>query len=495
MAQRTREAPLDLARSQRCEWILENLDLVAATGEDDAVYEDVQIALWNDTSIMSAYNKGRQEGMSFAAAADAVAACWLSPGTICEFVSFNLDESKTKIRYAKDIIDALWPRVRPRLVTNNVSELELDVGGKKTSWIYSLPSKPTRGRKSRKYFDEIAHVLNDTAIFRAGRGGLARGGVIRAMTTPLGQRGEFHKIMTRRDEFPSWVVSTWPWWSCYGMCTDVARAMEEAPLMETEERVRAFGSERLKIIYEGFGLDLEGFQQEHECAFVDEAGSFFPYDLQKTCEADIELVAVNADGTYNLAPVITSEPVFLGFDVGRHKHRSAIVGLQRQDGVLRVVLLDTMHRVPFPKQLARMRGHIEALNALRTCVDKGGMGEPVYDDLSEAFGTARVEGLNFTQALKETLMTVLKSLYEKQEILVPVNRVLRHHLHSIRQIQTVGGNFRYDSDADDTGHADLAWALAMAVMAAGTAGAPALMPMAGGSRRGWDDGYGDRSGF
>lgn len=477
-----------VALTQRCAFLLDNLNLAAATGVRDAVYEDLQLAIWNETRIMTCCNKGRQEGFSFAAAADAVAAGILEPRTVSQFISYNREESSEKIRFAKDVIRGLYPAVRPELVIDNVFELEFDNGSR----IISLASKQPRGKpRSRYYPDELAHIADDTGIIRACLGGLSRGGVIRAGSTPLGQRGKFHELMTKPDN-PQWVTSTWPWWTCYGLCKNVSEAITEAPGMDTMERVHRYATDRMQAIFDGFGLDLEGFQQEHECIFVDEEGSFFPYELQTSCEADYDLIKIGVDG-YELGPVKGPSPICLGFDVGRHKHRSAVVGVQDQSGVLVVVLIDVMHRVPFPEQEARIDRHIAGLRSMRTCGDYGGMGGPIVESLQKKHGTSRVEAVTFTAASKEEMMTGLKARYEKRTILAPVNRQLRSHLHAIRQIRLKGGGFRYDSEADDTGHADIAWALALAVRAAGTAGSSRRGGGTfGESRLDWGDMHGSR---
>jgi len=488
-ARAVREAPLDQARTQRCEWILENLDLIAATGDDRAVYEDLQIDFWNETATFRIDNKARQFGYSFAAAADAVAAGWLQPGTVSQFISYNLDESKQKIRYAKAIIDALWPGVRPKLVVDNVLELEIENGSR----ILSLPSRPPRGGPRVRYYgDEFAHLTNDRAVYRAMLGGLGRGGVVRLGSTPLGMRGIFYSILSKPGERKGWVKGTWPWWLCYGLCTDVAAAREDAPGMSTHDRVLRWGTDRLIEAYEAYGLDLEGFQQEYECEFVDEEGAFFSYDLIMSCEPTCpddcekdctlcEMFKPKGDGA-----------IGLGFDVGRHKDRSAIVGLQEQD-VRTVVNLDVMHRMPFPEQRRLAGRRVDELKPLRTCGDYIGMGGPILEELQERYGKSRVEGVILSNRVKEEIMTGLKALFEKQAILIPPDKRMRAHLHAIRQERLKGGGFRYDSESDETGHADIAWALGLANMALGTARGPGLMPVAGGERLDWDVGFGDRS--
>ena len=72
-------------------------------------------------------------------------------------MSVNLDEAKEKIRYARAIIKALDEPVRPRLVKDSITELEIDNGSR----FISHPCKPPRGKaRVRIYLDEMAHYAS-----------------------------------------------------------------------------------------------------------------------------------------------------------------------------------------------------------------------------------------------------------------------------------------------------------------------------------------------
>jgi phage FluMu gp28-like protein len=59
--------------------------------------------------------------------------------------------------------------------------------------------------------------------------------------------------------------------------------------------------------------------------------------------------------------------------------------------------------------------------------------------------------VNFTRAVKESMMTNLKSLFEKGELKIPRNQELILQLHSIER-----------ESYSAKGHDDAAWALALA---------------------------------
>lgn len=439
------------ARTLRCAFILDNCNLQLATDDDSAEWEDMQIVLLNETSLTRMDLKSRQASWSFTAAADAVAAGCLVPRTTSEIVSISQKESKEPIRYARQIIEALHPSVRPKLITDSASELEFHNGSR----IIALPAKPPRGKRARVYLDELAHVVHsDVAVFRGAMGAIARGGCVRGGSTPLGPRGLFWKVCTRPEDYPGWEMGIWPWWVFKGFSTDPEGAALVADLLTPDEMVEKYGTARIKAIRSGYGSDLDGFLQEHCCAWVTDESSFIPLELLTSCELDFT-PEVQGDGQ-----------VFIGFDVGRRRDLSAVVGVEKDKAGARVCLLEVWKQMPFPEQEDRLTAILEKLRPARTAGDYTGMGGPIVERLQERFGKARVEAVTFTGAMKEDLATGLKAALERRHITVPVDRALRSDITSIRQTRTPAGNYRYDGTSED-GHADRAWALALAIHAAG----------------------------
>jgi len=59
----------------------------------------------------------------------------------------------------------------------------------------------------------------------------------------------------------------------------------------------------------------------------------------------------------------------------------------------------------------------------------------------------------------------MQRTFEKQAVRVPVSRVVREDLHSIRKITTIAGNISYRAPSNEDGHADRSIALALAIAA------------------------------
>ena len=109
----------------RCEFLIDNLDLVEASGVDDAQWEHFQIAHLCDDGTFRIENKSRQIAWSWLIAAESVANAVLD-GISSAFISINLDESMNKIRYAKRIQKALNIGGLPEVVRDTLTEIEFD---------------------------------------------------------------------------------------------------------------------------------------------------------------------------------------------------------------------------------------------------------------------------------------------------------------------------------------------------------------------------------
>jgi phage FluMu gp28-like protein len=197
-----------------------------------------------------------------------------------QFVSYNEDDAREKIRYAKEFYDSIPKKFRKKLKHDTANSMEfIDQGGKTTSRLISIACRPPRGKNGDISFDEMAFypVNRCRAIYTAGVNAIARGGRIEVGSTPLGTIGLFYDICTDKKTFETYGRYNIPWWFSRVHCTDVAQAVEKAPDMSSEERVYTFGTKTLIDIYKtNF---LEDFQQEQECSFIDSKSSFISLEL------------------------------------------------------------------------------------------------------------------------------------------------------------------------------------------------------------------------
>jgi phage FluMu gp28-like protein len=342
------------------------------------------------------------------------------------------------------------------------------------SRIIGLPANPdtARGWSANILLDEFALHKDSRAIWRALYPTITRGYKIRIISTPFGKKNKFYELCTADNGYSKHVVP-------------IQVAIKEG-LVLRDESGKPTTVEELK---KGFGDD-EGWAQEYEVEFLDEATAFLTYDLiglveSEECEVtpawahDLLEEAKEAykifKRTSSEAPVLSApgailgsplQNLYLGFDVARKRDLSVIWVDELKDGVAWTRAVIEMFKQPFFVQkrvLFRLLSHPEMK---RACIDQTGMGMQIAEEAVEKFGEWKVEGIDFTVAHKEALATGLKKDFEDLQSRIPIANAIRNSLHSVKKYETSTGHFRFDADrTEETGHADHFWAKALAKQA------------------------------
>ena len=463
-------------------FLVEYLNLPEAVGDPDANWETFQLQHLNNPSLLDIELKSRQVGWSWLAAAESVASAIRYKRTPHIFVSINHEEAQEKIRYAKAIIEALDAEVRPKLVIDNTFEVELKNGSR----LISHACRPPRGKaRAHVYLDEFAHYPNDRKIYQAALPIISKGGVIRIGSSPLGARGMFWEIFTESmRKYPGYTKHAIPWWATQAMCKDTEKAATEAPLLTTEERVRLFGGERLVQLFEN--MPLEDFQQEYECAWLDETISWIDWELIKRNQMqaaedklwyrrakgiDAALMAINE--VWEEVKMGRIEQTFVGgMDIGRSHDTTEIIllGDNRYSNSLPYRLHITLARTEFEDQKTVVSKVLEALPVTSFLIDKGLIGMELAEKMSQKYPQA--QGVQFTNPTKELWAVEVKLRAQRAEVPIPMDRDFAYQVHSIRRKMTkVAGQSQFDTEANEKHHADMFWAWALAIWAGKSDGA------------------------
>lgn len=460
-------------RTERAQFLHDNLDLPEAAQFDGARWEYFQIAHLEDDSTFRIESKSRQIAWSFLAATEATAVAILT-GQSSLFQSINLDEAQEKIRYAKNVIAALPPAMRPKLITDNKQELEFDNGAR----LISLPGTPSRGKAQfHVYLDEFAHIMRDvenyTAILPVVSKGERR---LRIGSSPMGATGRFWEIYSQQlRPYPGYTRKLTPWWEAHAFCRNVREAVRLAPAMDTAARVEMFGNDRLKAIYAN--IPEEDFQQEYEGAFVDETTSYFPWAEIKALQAAHAGPCPIVKGVDNgkaaigeLSGLIAAGDVervlAVGMDIGRTRDTTEIyfVGLSALNSYpLRLAI--TLDATPFDDQMAVLETAVTTLPIMKLLIDQTGIGMQLAETMSGRY-PGRVEGVTFTNPAKALWAGNAKQLTQQRRAPIPADRDLAYQIHSIKRRVTAAKNIVFDVETSERHHADKFWAWALAVTAA-----------------------------
>lgn len=224
--------------------------------------------------------------------------------------------------------------------------------------------------------------------------------------------------------------------------------------------------------------DEDRFRREYLCEFVDEAGAFLAYELIRACQHEAIRCALPSDPKSWEEATLGWNPqdgsLYLGVDIGRRRDMTALWLIQMVGDVAWTRALIVLDRMPFTEQQAWVDRILEHLPVQRCCIDETGVGMMLAEQVQARFGTGRVEGVTFTNAVKAELAEALRPRFQDRLIRVPVDQTVAEDLHSVRKTATAAGNVRYLGERTEDGHADRFWALALAVHATETGTIPRM---------------------
>jgi phage FluMu gp28-like protein len=301
--------------------------------------------------------------------------------------------------------------------------------------LIGLPANPdtARGFSANVILDEFAFHRDSYKIWAALFPIISRGYKIRVVSTPQGRNNQFYKLFTGDNDYSRHF-------------TDIYTAVKEGLPVDVDQ-LRA-------------GLDdPDAWAQEYECQFIDEASSFLTYELIGQAESDQALAVPN------LGKPLDAGEYYLGVDIGRKHDLTVVWILQKLGDVYWTKGLIILDKMPFHQQHEAISAAIRLTGARRVCIDSTGLGAQLAEDLQRAFGTFRVEPVQFTNAIKGDLAMRTLRNFQDHRIRIPVDAKLREDLHSVKKVVTAAGNIRFDAERTADGHADRFWAMALALMA------------------------------
>ena len=218
--------------------------------------------------------------------------------------------------------------------------------------------------------------------------------------------------------------------------------------------------------------DSDIFAQEFECQFLSSATRYISAEQYDSC-------LYFDDGEI---PNQGHRVGYAGMDVGRKSDGdpSVILTLQR--------ILDTNWQESCESRKGAGWDDQEAWvgevlgKAQRIAIDSTGMGNQFGERLVKRFGP-RVDPVEFTIKTKEMLATGLKLAIERKKIRLRADDTeLRRDVLSLRKTITKHGNVTYEAARTKDGHADRAWALALAIYTASGPDSSAISVTSIGSR-------------
>lgn len=295
--------------------------------------------------------------------------------------------------------------------------------------ILALPA--TSGGRSfsgNVILDEFAYHSDPAKVWDGAGGTVMHGYKLRVVSTPNGVGNLFHDLWTNPKAHKGYAL--------HSTTLEQARA-DGLRVDEAECWKQARGDSRV-------------FDQLFRCSFLDNEQQYISSALIDAASGEVYC----HDGD-----------TFAGLDIGRTADLTVLV-------IVRVDEQDIAHLIHVETCKRTSQDDINRLAALafspmyrarRLCVDATGMGIFPSEALQKLHGRTKVEPVPFTLQSKEDLATTLYQRFVEQTIRIPSDAELRDDLCALRRIITSAGNVRYDAPHTDKGHADRAWALALAL--------------------------------
>jgi phage FluMu gp28-like protein len=300
--------------------------------------------------------------------------------------------------------------------------------------VLALPaSSGGRGMSGNSILDEFAYLQNPEAIWDAAGGSVLRGYKMRVISTPNGSGNLFHKLYTDPNASRGYRK----------FATTIDEAIKQGLEVDLDECWKmARGDRRV-------------FDQMFRCAFLDGDQQYFSLELLNAAKYDPDKHFIPLGERY------------AGLDIGRTNDLTSLVEVAKDitTGVRYEIRTETCKRtsqedIEDMVERAIMRG------CKRICVDATGLGSFPAEALQRKFGRWKIEPLTFTMGLKEEMATTLYQAFHEDTLKIRNNNdKLVDDLLALRRIVTPSGGIRFDAPRSEDGHADRAWALAMAVHA------------------------------
>lgn len=399
----------------------------------------------NDESQLTIATKARRIGFSFAAGFKGIRKCLLKKQDFIvlsagerqsiEFIGKCVAPHLRAIGAIAEYHDAFFPG-------SSILEKRVILGN--GSRVIALPANPETARSygGDVLLDEFAFHLDARKIYEAIAPSITLGYELAIISTPNGQQGPYYELAKEAgltgEEPKSKRFSPH---SC-----NIFQAIEQGfsdrfgrPLVAEEVRQTC--------------LDEEMWLQEFCCQFLSILSQWIPYELYKANESS-SASSGEPDPEYS--------NMYAGWDIARNKDLS-VVWFMNQVGDVSVTRgLWEMRNIPTPEQVRRICAIMPRIR--RLCIDKSGMGLPIFEQLEEKFGASRVEGVQFTLPAKEALATHGKRRMEEAKVRIPEGQdTIRYSFASIKKTTTATGQARFDAEHDEKyGHGDHFWSFCLA---------------------------------
>jgi phage FluMu gp28-like protein len=446
-----------------------------------------------DTARFKIAVKSARIGFSFATALEAVLDCIAHPNSTWTVLSASKAQSVEFIEHARkhtELLSGTAELYEDEDFFDELGQIEAiqqRITFPNGSRLIALPANPrtARGYPGNAILDEFAHHGDSYAIWAAITRQVALGHKMRVLSTPNGEQGKYYDLCKELGltdgVAPDYNFQMHGGFSVHWIDANAAIADGcEINMQEMRDLIK----------------DDDIVNQEFNCIFLKNTGSWLPLDLIQRAEDDS--ATLDWPGGY-----VARGPLVGGIDVGRVGDQTIFWLKEKVGDVLVTRMVLPLHNMSFPDQTKMLEPWVRMCT--RVAIDSTGMGIALFD-LLNVNNSGRVMGVNFGGSsrlrdenkkkkdknravshtedgavkMKVDLAIKLKRSFESSKERIPYDLQIRTELQAIKREATATGvTFDAPRITLETGvaggtkrksfaHADRFWACSLATYAAST---------------------------
>jgi phage FluMu gp28-like protein len=388
--------------------------------------------------------KGRQEGFTIALAFKVIKNRIIKKN--------NFIYTATGETFAKDFIQLCseWAKkLMIPIISQTAQELILNIEGKSCK-IIALSSNPKALRGYRDCdaaVDEFASHPDGNQLYDAIMPYQTHGGTIDFIST-VGSPFHKHQELFNKAEELGYVKFK------IDIYDAVEQGLAEIDYIKTngkiDKPIEEINKEYINRIRKAAGEDT--FAREYECKVPIAGSSLITPELYDNLVIDNRLDYLE-DKSYG--------QLYVGFDIGRSHDLSVISVYEYIGQNANLILIKVMENIPYQNQFEESCKIIGHPKVCKCCVDAGGIGAQIAEDLNRKFGNM-VEKITFNNQNKKQMYDKMQKMAQQGRINFPDNKQIKEDVCSIRRVFSTAGIEHYEGGTAFS-HADYATSFALSI--------------------------------
>jgi phage FluMu gp28-like protein len=427
----------------------------------------------------------RQGGKSFASSLEAVIDCY-ERKTSWVFLSAGERQSKELISKAKmhaKSIHLAIESMSTELIIGNNTYKQLEIKFPNGSRIVGLPANPETavGWSANILLDEFSKHKASYEIWKAMFPTVTRGYKVRVVSTYSGRKNKFYELfhstptLCRFNGAESEYMGEEGGWSKHFV--DIHQAVAMGLELKDPDGKPC----DIEVLRKALS-DEDVWQEDYLCIALEENTSFITNDIISECQNHtllnpkwVDELIRKAMATYDEKKLNQEIPkiemaegkeLYMGYDIARSRDFSVIWIDEKSMNVRRAYAIISMKKFPFTVQEMILFSLLNTGKIKRACLDAGLFGANITEKAQGIYGADVVEGIHFSNKVKESLAYAVRHSMEDRQTEIPVDEVVRHSFRSIKKYTTSANYVRFDAErTEKSGHGDHFWAKALALHA------------------------------